>query len=77
MIDFLSTPPFLRIAYWVAMATVHFHIAKTGLFFGAILFRIKWVLGNHLAPMRYSPGVQGRSNQMPGYMLRYAVMCGI
>ena len=32
MIDFVDTPPFLRIALWVAMATMHFHIAQTNLF---------------------------------------------
>ena len=32
MIDFVNTPPFLRIALQVAMATMHFHIAQTGLF---------------------------------------------
>ena len=32
MIDFVDTTPFLRIALPVAMATMHFHIALTGLF---------------------------------------------
>ena len=32
MIDFVDTPPFLRIALRVAMATMHFHIARTNLF---------------------------------------------
>ena len=32
MIDFVDTPPFLRIALRVAMATMHFHIAQTNLF---------------------------------------------
>ena len=31
MIDFVNTPPFLRIALQVAMATMHLHIAQTGL----------------------------------------------
>ena len=34
MIDFVDKPPFLRIALQVAMATMHFHMAKTGLFMG-------------------------------------------
>ena len=34
MIDFVNTPPFLRIALQVAMATMHFYIAQTGLFTG-------------------------------------------
>ena len=32
MIDFVSTPPFLRIALRVAMTTMNFHIAQTDLF---------------------------------------------
>ena len=32
MIDFVDTPPFLRIALRVAMATMYFHIAQTNLF---------------------------------------------
>ena len=34
MIDFVGTSPFLRKALWVAMATMHFHIAQTRLFIG-------------------------------------------
>ena len=34
MIDFVNTPPFLRIALQVAMATIHFHIAQTGFLWG-------------------------------------------
>ena len=48
MIDFVDTSPLLRIALQVAMATMHFHIAQTGLFMG-IFFRIKAVPGNNLA----------------------------
>ena len=36
MIDFVDTSPFLRIALQVAMATMHFHIAQTGLFMGKV-----------------------------------------
>ena len=36
MINFVRTPPFLRIALLVVMATMHFHIAQTGLFLGNI-----------------------------------------
>ena len=32
MIDFVGTSPSLRKALWVAMATVYFHLAQTGLF---------------------------------------------
>ena len=55
MIDFIGISPFLRIALRVAMATVHFQIAKTGLFLGTLLFGIKGVLGNNLASMRNYP----------------------
>ena len=34
MIDFVNTPPFLRIVLQVALATMHFRIAQTGLFVG-------------------------------------------
>ena len=34
MIDFVDTPPFMRIALQVAVASMHFHIAQTGLFMG-------------------------------------------
>ena len=40
MIDFVDTPPFLRSALRVAMATMHFHIAQTNLFLEEQLFRI-------------------------------------
>ena len=38
MIDFVGTPLFLRIALRVAMATMHFQIAQTGLFLGNVFF---------------------------------------
>ena len=60
MIDFVGTPPFLRMALRVAMVTMHFHIARTGLFLGTF-FSIQGVPGNNLAPMKDCPGVQGRS----------------
>ena len=33
MIDYVGTPPFLRLAIRVAMETMLFHIAQTGLIF--------------------------------------------
>ena len=64
MIDFVGTPPFVGIALRVAMVTMHFHIAQTGLFFRNIFFRILGIPRNKLAPMKNCPveGVQGRSN---------------
>ena len=38
MIDFVDTHQFLRKALYVAMATMHFHIAKTGLFMRNFFF---------------------------------------
>ena len=54
MIDFVDTPPFLRIALQVAIATMHFHIAQTGLFMGTF-FRIQEVPGNNLGPIQNCP----------------------
>ena len=41
MIDFVhvGTPPFLRIAIWVAMETMHFRIAQISFFFYVKMFR--------------------------------------
>ena len=52
MIDFEGTPPFLRIALRVAMATMHYHIVQTGLFLGALFLHTLGILRNNLAPMR-------------------------
>ena len=41
MIDFVDTPPFLRIALRVAMATMHFHIAQTNLFLEELFFAFR------------------------------------
>ena len=41
MIDFVDIPSFLRIALQVAMATMHFHRAQTGLFMGNYFFAFK------------------------------------
>ena len=54
MIDFVYTPPFLRIALQVAMATMHFHIAQPG-FFMKKFFRIQWVPGKNVAPIQNYP----------------------
>ena len=54
MIDLVGIPPFLRIAFLVAMETMHFHIAQ--FIFRTTLFRIKGLPINNLAPMRNCPG---------------------
>ena len=50
----VGTPAFLRIALRVAMVTMHFHLAPTGLFFMNI-FSHSGVPGNNLAPMSNCP----------------------
>ena len=62
MVDFVGTPPFLRIPLQVVMANMHFHIAQTGLIFSNIFFFSFRGPENNLSPMRNCPGVQGRSN---------------
>ena len=56
MSDFVDIPSFLTIPLWVAMATMHFHIAQTGSFFETLFFLIKEVPGNNLAPVRNCSG---------------------
>ena len=58
MIDFVGTPPLLRMALQVAMVTRHFHIAPTGLFLRNI-FAHSVVKGNNLAPMINCPSGAG------------------
>ena len=64
MIDFVGAPAFLRIAIWVAIAIMHFHIlAQTGLFLGNIFFfalRVPSELFD--THEKLSLGVQGRLN---------------
>ena len=43
MVDFVGTSPFFRIALRVAMATMYFYIAQTGLFLVKQFFRIKGI----------------------------------
>ena len=38
MIDFVGISPFVGITLWVAMATMHFHMAQTDLCFKNIFF---------------------------------------
>ena len=54
MIDFVDIRPFLRIALQVAMAAMHFHMAKTGLYI-RFFFRIQGVPWNNLAPIQNCP----------------------
>ena len=67
MSNFLGRPPFSN-SLWVAIETMHFHIAQTEVF-GTPSFRIQGVPMNNLSPMQNCPsGLQGNLNWMPGYM---------
>ena len=77
MIDFVDSPPFLRIALRVAMATMHFHIAQTNLFLEELFFAFR-VSQDNVAPMKNCPGwVQNRSIRSwgLGYMVILEI-CG-
>ena len=52
MNDFLVTPPFLRIALWVAMETMHLHIAGISFLLRLNCFCIQRVSKNKLAPIQ-------------------------
>ena len=56
MINFVVISPLLRIALQVAMATMHFYIAQTGLCFRNIVFCLYGFPMNNLAPIRNCPG---------------------
>ena len=66
MIDFVGLPPFMIITSRVAMKTIYFHIAKTGIYFGT-LFCIHGVSKNNLAQfgthekLFLGDGVKGRT----------------
>ena len=66
MIDFVGTPPFLRMVLQVTMVAMHFHIAPTSLFLGTFFFSHSGVPGNKLVPMINCPGVQVRSKYTLG-----------
>ena len=59
MIDFVGTPPFLRMALQVAMVTRHFHMAPTVLFLRNIFLSHSVVPGNNFALMMNCPGGAG------------------
>ena len=73
MSNFVGTPPFLRNALWVAMETMHFHIAQTNVFFEdnfvSHLGGPNEQFGTHEKLSRGGGGVQCRLNYTPGYYL--------
>ena len=60
-----GTPKFLRIALRVAIETLHFHKAQTGLFLMSTLFHIK---GTPMSTHANCPRMQGKSNLMQCYI---------
>ena len=65
MSTFVGIPPFSN-PLWVAMETMHFHIAQT-IFFQDTFVLHPGVQMNHLAPMKSWGGEHGNLNWMPGY----------
>ena len=55
MIDFVGTPPFLRVAEWVAVEIMHFHTTHNKFIFRTI-FRMKGIPINNLSTMRNCHG---------------------
>ena len=54
IIEFVDTPPFLRFALQVAMATIHFHKAQTYVSFKNIFFVFRGSQGA-ISPVRNCP----------------------
>ena len=73
MNDFEVTPLFLRIALWVAMETMHLHIAGVSFFLRLNFFCIQRVPKNKLAPMKHCPGC--KVGQIRCWGIMYSI-CG-
>ena len=61
MIDFVhvGTPPFLRIAFWVAMKTMHFRIAQISFLYDKIFRKFGGPNERYGTHVKLSCGVQG------------------
>ena len=57
MVVFVGTPPFRRIALWVAMETMHLDIARISFFLGTNFWGMVGVPMNNSTPMETCPGV--------------------
>ena len=57
MVVFVGTPPFWRIALWVAMKTMHLDIAKISFFLGTNFLGMTRVPMNNSTPMESCPEV--------------------
>ena len=66
MSTFVGIHPFSN-PLWVAMETMHFHIAQTN-FFRKPSFHIQGVSIYNLTPMKIVLGVHDSLNWMPGYL---------
>ena len=72
MSNFVGRPPFSN-SLWVAIETMHFHIALTKCF-RIPSFCFRGVPMNNLAPMNNCPGVQGNLNKMSVYIFLVLVL---
>ena len=59
MVVFVGTPPFRRIALWVAMETMHLDIPRISFFLGTNFWGMTGVPLNNSAPMETCPWVAG------------------
>ena len=68
MIDFVhvGTPPFLRIAFWVAMETMHFRIAQISFFYDKMFRKLGGPNERYGTHVKLSFGVQGSLKLNPG-----------
>ena len=55
-IEFVGLPAFPRIIFWVAIETMHFHMAHTKIVLRTTLFGIQGVPMSNLVPMKNCPG---------------------
>ena len=57
MVVFVGTPPFWRIALWVAMETMHLDITRISFNLGTNFWGMTGVPMNNLTPTETCPGV--------------------
>ena len=57
MVVFVDTPPFRRIALWVAMETMHLDIARISFFRGQVFWGMTGVPMTNSTPMETCSGV--------------------
>ena len=57
MVVFVGILPFRKIAFWVAMETMHLDIARISFFLGTNFWGMTGVPMNNTTPMETCPGV--------------------